>query len=249
MKPSIAFVASLVLLAAHAQAADVRVAVATNFAAPMQKLATAFAQDTGHQLQMAFGSTGHLYAQIKNGAPYQVLLAADDKTPWKLEQEGLAVAGTRFTYAWGKLVLWSKQPGLVDDKGAVLASQGFQRLALANPKLAPYGVAAVETLQHMGLWPALQSKGVQGENIAQTYQFVASENAALGFVALSQVMVDGKLSSGSAWVVPSHFYTPIRQDAVLLTIAKDDAPTQALLQYLRSNKTKALMRAYGYETP
>lgn len=249
MKHSKILLATLWACCVQAQAENVSVAVAANFNAPMQKIAQAFEQDTGHKVQMAFGATGNFYAQIKNGAPYQVLLAADDKTPLKLEQEGQTVAGARFTYAIGKLVLWSKQPGLVDAKGSVLATQNYQRLAIANPKLAPYGAAALETLSHMGLLQALQSKWVQGENIAQTYQFVASENAQLGFVAMSQVMVDGKISQGSAWVVPSAFYTPIRQDAVLLHKAKDDAAAKALLQYLRSDKAKDVMRSYGYGLP
>jgi molybdate transport system substrate-binding protein len=233
----------------NAQAAEVIVAVAANFTAPMQKIAQSFEQDTGHKAVLSFGATGHLYAQIKNGAPYQVLLAADDETPTKLEKEGLGVAASQFTYAIGKLVLWSKQPGLVDDKGEVLRTDRFQRIALANPKLAPYGMAAVETLTHMGLLTTLQAKFVQGENIAQTYQFVATENAALGFVAQSQVMVDGKLVSGSAWVVPSGWHTPIRQNAVLLKSGQNQPAALALMAYLKTDKVKQLIRQYGYEVP
>lgn len=249
MKHSKIFSLTLWACFVQAQAADVSVAVAANFTAPMQKIAQTFEQDTGHKVQLAFGATGNFYAQIKNGAPYQLLLAADDKTPLKLEQEGQSVAGARFTYAIGKLVLWSKQPGLVDAQGAVLKTPNYQRLAIANPKLAPYGAAAVEVLNNMGLLQAVQSKWVQGENIAQAYQFVASENAQLGFVALSQVMVDGKISQGSAWVVPSPLYAPIRQDVVLLSKAKDDPAAKSLLQYLRSDKARDVMRSFGYGLP
>lgn len=249
MKNLLLYVAIFVLGGAQAHAADVSVAVAANFSAPMQKIAQSFEQDSGHKVRMAFGATGNFYAQIKNGAPYQLLLAADDKTPLKLEQEGQGVIGSRFTYAVGKLVLWSMQPRLVDDQGGVLKTQNYQRLAIANPKLAPYGAAAVEVLTNLGLLQAVQSKWVQGENIAQTYQFVASENAQLGFVAMSQVMAEGKVTQGSVWVVPAQLYTPIRQDVVLLSIAKDDAPAKALLQYLRSDKAKDIMRSFGYAMP
>lgn len=232
---------------ASAQAAEVSVAVAANFTAPMQRIVQLFEQDTGHKAVLSVGSTGNFYAQIRYGAPFDVLLAADDETPAKLEQEGLGVGGSRFTYAVGKLVLWSKRAGFVDDKGEVLRAGNFQRLAVANPKLAPYGVAAVEVLNQWGLVPQLSSKVVQGDNIAQTYQFVFTENAQLGFVAMSQVMMDGKLSQGSVWVVPAHLYTPIRQDAVLLAKGRNTAAAKALLTYLRSDKAQAVMRAYGYE--
>lgn len=228
------------------QAAEVSVAVAANFTAPMQKIAAAFAQDTGHKALLAFGSTGKFYTQIRNGAPFHLLLAADDETPARLDKEGLAVSGSRFTYAIGKLVLWSAQAGLVDDKGEVLRTGSFERIAVADPKLAPYGAAAVETLSRLGLLQTLQSRFVQGENIGQTYQFVATGNVALGFVALSQVMVDGRIARGSAWLVPAEMHTPIRQDAVILNSAKDNAAAAALASYLRSDKARAIIRAYGY---
>ena len=238
----------LVLCGLHwsARAAEVTVAVASNFSAPMQKLAQAFEQETGHKALLSFGSTGNLYAQIRNGAPYQVLLAADDATPRKLEAEGLGVAGSRFTYAIGTLVLWSKQPGLVDEKGDVLRSGKFERIAMANPKLAPYGAAAVETLTQMGVLQAVRPKVAQGENISQTYQFVATQNAQLGFVALSQVMVDGRVSQGSAWVVPAHLHSPIRQDAILLVKGRDAPAAAALMRFLRSERARALIRTFGY---
>mgnify|MGYP000019315159 FL=1 len=157
------------------------------------------------------------------------------------------MANSRFTYATGRLVLWSKQPGLVDDKGEALQKAKFERIAIANPKLAPYGAAAVEALTKLGLLQNLQPKFVQGENISQTYQFVATENAPLGFVALSQVFADGRLKEGSAWVVPARMHQPIQQDAVLLNGGKDNPAATALLVYLRSEKTKTLIRSFGYD--
>ena len=198
---AILFVATWVCGSAHA--ADVQVAVAANFSAPMRKIAPQFEKDTGHKAVLAFGATGAFHAQIRNGAPFQLLLSADDETPAQLEKEGLAVAHTRFTYATGRLVLWSAQAGVVDAKGEVLAMGSFERIAIANPRLAPYGAAAIETLARLHLLDKLQTKFVQGENIAQAFQFVSTGNAPLGFVALSQVMVDGTISKGSAWVVPA----------------------------------------------
>jgi molybdate transport system substrate-binding protein len=228
------------------QAAEVSVAVAANFTAPMQKIAALFEQDTGHKAVLAFGSTGRFYAQIRNGAPFQVLLAADDETPARLQREGAGVAGSRFTYAVGRLVLWSRQPGLVDARGEVLKSGRFDKLALADPKLAPYGAAAIETMAALGVLEALRPRFVQGENIAQTYQFVASENAQLGFVALSQAFADGRITSGSAWIVPPELHTPIRQDAILLDKGRDNPAAVALMQYLRSDKARAIIRSHGY---
>ena len=231
----------------RAQAAEVNVAVAANFTTPMQKLAAAFAQDTGHTAILSFGATGKFYAQIKNGAPFQILLAADEETPARLESENATVTGTRFTYATGRLVLWSKQLGLVDNQGDILRQGRFDHLAIADPKLAPYGAAALETLNQLGLLQALQSKVVQGENIGQAYQFVYTGNAALGFVALSQVMLDGKIREGSVWVVPANLHKPIRQDAVLLSNGKDNPAAIALLAYLKTDKARAIIRSFGYE--
>jgi len=227
-------------------AGEVVVAVAANFSAPMQKIAKAFEQDTGHKPQLVIGATGKFYAQIKNGAPFAVLLAADHETPERLEKEGWAVAGTRFTYAIGRLVLWSKQPNLVDDKGDVLRSSRFEKLAIADPKLAPYGAAAMEVMQRMGVQAQAGSKLVLGDSIGQAYQFVSTENAQLGFVALSQISIDGRLTPGSAWVVPQSLHTPLKQDAVLLHAGKDNAAAQALLKYLQSEAAKTVIRSYGY---
>ncbi len=238
---------TLVISFSAAHGAEVTVAVASNFAAPLQKIVPLFEKDTGHKAVVSLGSTGGFYAQIKNGGPFHVLLSADDETPLKLEKENLAVGGTRFTYATGKLVLWSKQAGFVDDKGDVLRSGQFKRLAIANPKLAPYGAAALETLHKLELFQGLQTKFVQGENIAQAFQFVNTENAQLGFVALSQVYADGKLTSGSAWMVPSHLHKPIQQDAVLLVAGKNNIAATALLGYLRTDKAKAIIRSHGYD--
>ena len=239
--------AILTALRAPLHAAEVSVAVAANFAAPMQKIAQAFEQDTGHKAVLSVGSTGMLYAQIRNGAPYQILLAADEETPNKLEKEGLGLAASRFTYATGKLVLWSKQPGFVDDKGDVLRTAKFERIAIANPKLAPYGAAAMETMSKLAILQQLQARIVQGDNIAQTYQFVATENAQLGFVALSQVFVDGKIAQGSGWIVPAGSHAPIRQDAILLTKGQDSAAALALMRYLRGERAKSLIRSSGYD--
>lgn len=230
-----------------AWAADVSVAVASNFTAPMQRIAQEFERDTGHRAVLALGSTGGLYAQIKNGAPFEVFLAADDETPARIEQERLGIIGTRFTYATGRLALWSTTRGLIDDQGEVLRRGGFERLAIANPKLSPYGLAAIETLTSLGLLQRLQPKFVQGENITQTYQFVATGNASVGFVAVSQITRDGKLTEGSSWIVPAALHRPILQDAILLNPGKDRPAAAALLAYLRGAKARAMIRSFGYE--
>lgn len=230
-----------------AMADDIPVAVAANFTAPMQAIAAAFEKESGHKLLLSFGATGKFYAQIQNGAPFEVFLSADNETPAKLEKENLAVPGTRFTYAIGKLVLWSADAATVDAKGEVLKKSAFTHLAIANPATAPYGAAAIQTLTGLGLLDAVRPRFVQGDSITQTYQFVASGNAELGFVALSQVSKNGKLNSGSMWPVPANLYDPLRQDAVLLTTGQDKAAAKALLKYLQGDKAKAIIRSYGYE--
>ncbi len=237
----------LILIAGTAQAAEVKVAVAANFSAAMQRIALDFERDTGHKALLSFGSTGKFYAQIREGAPFEVFLAADDETPARLEKDGDTVPGSRFTYAIGRLALWSRQPGKVDDAGAVLGSESIDRLAIADPRLAPYGAAALEVMRNLGLEARLRPKLVQGESIGQAYQFVASGNATLGFVALSQVQVDGRLKAGSAWVVPTSLYTPIRQDAVVLTRGRDNAAALALIDYLRRPSTRAVIQGFGYD--
>lgn len=246
MKPISSIALGCLFLGGSLHAAELTVAVAANFTAPMQKIAAAFQSDTGHTLALAFGSTGKFYAQIKHGAPFDVFLAADDDTPARLEQEGDGVAGTRFTYAIGKLVLWSKRPDFVDEKGEILRTGQFDRIALADPKLAPYGAAAMQTLQSLGLAGALSNRLVQGESIGQAYQFVGTQNAALGFVALSQVFADGRIREGSAWRVPQTLYGPIRQDAIVLAKGKDNPAAAALMRYLQGDRARQIIRSYGY---
>lgn len=240
-------VVAALLFSGAIQAAEANIAVAANFTSAMKRIASDFERETGHTLLLSFGSTGQIYAQIKNGAPFAAFLAADDETPHKLEKEGLAVAGSRFTYATGRLVLWSAKPGYVDERGDILKNAGFDRIAIANPKLAPYGAAAFEVLDGMGLRTGISSKLVEGSNITQTYQFVATGNAQLGFVALSQVFENGALTSGSGWVVPAALHQPIRQDAVLLNNGRSNPAALALLKYLQSDKAVAVIRALGYE--
>ncbi|MDH1264024.1 molybdate ABC transporter substrate-binding protein [Pseudomonas sp. GD03944] len=234
-------------LATPALAEDVQVAVAANFTAPMQAIASAFEKDTGHKVVAAYGATGQFYAQIRNGAPFEVFLSADDSTPAKLESEGQAVAGSRFTYAIGTLVLWSAQPGYVDEKGDVLKANQFKHLAIANPKAAPYGLAATQTLDKLGLRDAVAGKIVEGQNITQALQFVSTGNAELGFVALSQVYKDGTITSGSAWQVPTELYEPIRQDALILKKGEHNPAAAALVEYLKGPQAAAIISAYGYQ--
>jgi len=230
-----------------AHAGEVQVAVAANFAGPMEKLAEQFQRDTGHKAVVATGATGKFYAQIRNGAPFEVLLAADDDTPARLETEGHVAAGSRFTYAVGRLVLWSARGGVVDAGGNVLKTGSYKHLAIANPKTAPYGAAAVATLRKLGLYESVQPRIVQGENIAQAWQFASTGNAELGFVAQAQVWRDGKFTSGSGWIVPATMHEPIRQDAALLAKGAGNPAARALLQYLRTDKAKTLIRSFGYE--
>ena len=226
---------------------QVQVAVAANFSAPMQAIAAEFEKSSGHKVLTSVGSTGQFYAQISHGAPFDVFLAADDSTPAKLESEGASVPGSRFTYAVGALALWSPQDGYVDNKGDVLKGEQFQHLSIANPKTAPYGLAATQVLDKLGLTQAVAGKLVEGQSIGQAYQFVASGNAELGFVALSQIYKDGKLTSGSAWMVPADLYEPIRQDALLLNKGKDNPAAKALLDYLHGEQAATIIRAYGYQ--
>jgi len=241
------FIALLTMLAIGQVLADeVHVAVAANFTAPIDEIGKAFNKATGHQLKVSTGASGKFYAQIKNGAPFQVFLSADEEKPAQLEKDGLAVQGSRFTYAIGKLVLWSADPAVVDAKGQVLVKNQFNKLAIANPKTAPYGEAAMETLGALKLKSLLEPKMVMGENISQTYQFVATGNAEIGFVALSQVTKDNKITSGSAWVVPEKLYSPIKQDAVLLVNGKDSAAARQFLIFLKGAEATKVIKTYGY---
>ncbi|WP_024695305.1 molybdate ABC transporter substrate-binding protein [Pseudomonas syringae] len=232
---------------ASALADEVQVAVAANFTAPIQAIAKDFERDTGHKLVAAFGATGQFYTQIKNGAPFEVFLSADDTTPAKLEQEGDTVKGSLFTYAIGTLALWSAKEGYVDDQGSVLKGNQYQHLSIANPKTAPYGLAATQVLGKLGLVDATKAKIVEGQSITQAYQFVSTGNAELGFVALSQIYKDGKLTSGSAWIVPAALHDPIKQDAVILNKGKDNPAAKALVQYLKGPQAAAIIKSFGYQ--
>lgn len=238
---------SCLLVSSMGFAAQVQIAVAANFGAPAKQIAADFEKETGHQAVIITGATGAFYAQIKNGAPFEILLAADDETPARLEKEGLAFKESRFTYAIGKLVLWSSKPGLVDGSGEVLRRGNFTHLSIINPRTSPYGAAAMEVLHKRGLSDALASRFVQGESVTQAYQFVATGNAELGFVALSQVWKEGKLAApGSVWIVPEDLYSELRQDAVLLARGKGGEAAAAFLKYLRSEKARAVIHAFGY---
>lgn len=235
----------IVLFAASpAAAAETRVAVAANFAEPAKAIAAGFKARTGHDAILSFGSSGQFYAQIANGAPYEVFLSADRERPEKAEAEGLGVAGSRFTYAIGRLVLYSKTPGLVDGRGAVLSQGRFQKLAIADPRTAPYGVAAVEAMKKLRVYDALQPRLVQGTSITQAYQFVETGAAEVGFVAASQLI---GVKGGSRWVVPAIDHTPIDQQAVLLKTGANSAAAQAFIRFLKGPEARAIIQRYGYE--
>ena len=232
-----------------AQAGEVQVAVASNFTGPIQVIGALFERDTGHKLKLSYGATGKFYAQIRNGAPFEVLLAADDETPGKLIKEGSGIAGSNFTYAIGKLMLWSADPKLVDAKGEILKKGGFKHVSIANPKTAPYGSAAFEVMVKMGVAERIKPLLVQGENIAQTQQFVVTGAAELGFVAYSQVIKNGRVASGSGWLIPENLYTPIRQDVVILGKGKDNPAATELLKYLKGAKAGEVIKSFGYGLP
>ena len=228
-------------------AGEVTVAVASNFLNPFKQLIPVFQKQSGHSVRTVSGSTGKLYAQIMHGAPFEVFLAADSERPRLLEKNGQAVPTTRFTYAQGKIVLWSADPRRINGDGkSFLQRQNFRHLALANPKTAPYGKAAYTTLMRLNLWESISSTFVQGENISQTFQFVATGNAEVGFVALSQVMDPRLKMKGSRWIVPEHLYDAIDQDAVLLTRGQSQPAARALLQFLKSEPARNIIQSYGY---
>lgn len=241
-----AVLALLLALVLPAHGGQVQVAAAANLAAPIQKIAAAFQRDTGHVAVVALGSTGKFHAQVRNGAPFDVLLAADAETPRKLEAEGLARPGTRFTYAIGQLVLWSAQAGVVDANADILRKPARGILAIADPRVSPYGAAAVETLRNLGLLSAWERNFAHAENIAQAYQFAATGNAPLAFVALSQVAEGGRIARGSGWIVPANLHAPIRQDAVLLNPGAANPAASAFLGYLRMQPARAVLGASGY---
>ncbi len=241
---------ALLTVAWSTWAADVQVAVAANFAAPMKAIAADFERSTGHRAVLSFGASGRFYAQVVAGAPFEVLLSADAQVPERLVTQGLALADTRRTYALGQLVLWSADAGRIDDQARVLRDPKVRRLALANPKLAPYGAAAQQALRALGLESAWQGRLVMGESIAQAHQFVATGNAEIGFVAWSQVMGEGgQPVAGSAWPVPETLHAPIRQDLVLLAAGRGNPAAQALLNHLRSPSAQAIIVRHGYRLP
>ena len=225
---------------------EVRVAVATNFIGTLEQLISPFESNSGDTVVAMPGSTGKHFAQIVNGAPVDVFLAADQARPIRLEAGGYAIPSSRFTYAIGQLVLWSPQEDFIDPDGRRLSLGGFRHLAIANPKLAPYGRAAKETLEALQLWDDVQTALVRGENIGQAFQFVSTGNAELGFVAASQIPDPAGSARGSWWVVPGEFYSPIEQQAVLLT---DSPAARAFVEFLKADEARAIIRRYGYTTP
>jgi molybdate transport system substrate-binding protein len=238
--------AILMLAAPVARAAEVQVAVAANFTEPARAIATAFHAATGHTATLSFGASGQFYSQIASGAPYEVFLSADAERPARAEREGLGVKDSRFTYAIGRLVLYSRTPGLVDPAGRVLAGPGFQKLAIADPVAAPYGAAAVETLKGLGLYDRLKPRIVTGASIAQAYQFVDSGAADMGFVALSQVI---NVPGGSRWLVPARAHAAIDQQAILLKTGERNPAARAFMAFLRAPAARAIIRGYGYDLP
>lgn len=229
-------------LSAPAMADQAHVAVAANFTAAATEIADAFRSETGHEAILSFGSTGQLYTQISQDAPFEVFLAADDVRPAKAVEDGFGVEGSLFTYAIGKIVLWSADADVVTGPETLNAGN-FDRIAIANPETAPYGTAAIEAMKQLGVYDVLRPKIVQGNNIAQTFQFVQTGNAELGFVALSQVASD---AGGSSWIVPENLYAPIRQDAVLLKKGEKNAAAAAFLEFLRGSSATAIIEKYGY---
>jgi len=230
-----------------AQAGEALVAVASNFAEVLGKLKTGFEANSNHKISINIGSSGAIYAQIINGAPFDIFLSADQARPKLLEDQGKIVRSSRFTYAIGKLTLWSANADLIGEDGvATLKSGKFSTLAMANPAIAPYGRAAREVLESLGLWEKLSAKIVRGQNIGQTFSFVATTNAPLGFVALSYVMSERNKIAGSRWAVPVDLYGPIRQDGVLIARADKNPAAIAFMEYLKSEKAKALISSFGY---
>ncbi len=231
------------LVAGNASAAQTNVAVAANFTEAAKEIAAAFQQKTGHEAVLSFGSSGQFYTQITQDAPFQIFLSADNERPKKLVDDGLGVPETRFTYAVGKLVLWSKTPDLVKG-GETLKAASFAKLSICNPVAAPYGAAAVEAMKSLKVYDALQPKFVEGANITQAFQFVQTGNAELGFVALSQLTGN---DSGSRWLVPQTLYTPILQDAVLLKKGASNEAATAFITFLKGPEARAIIEKYGYE--
>ena len=235
------------LMVGQVRAETALIAVASNFSGAVEELEQVFEMESGHLIETVFGSSGRFFAQINNGAPFHVFLSADQEKPDALQKAGLVVEDSRFTYALGKLVLWSSQSNLVDSSGQVLKQNNFRRLAIANPRLAPYGIAAMETLENLDLASGIQGKIIQGENIAQTYQFVSTGNVELGLVAFSQVYRQDRIVSGSSWIIPADLYNPVRQDAVLLRRGANNQAAIAFLKFIRSEAGRAIIESFGYQ--
>ena len=246
MKKFLLSLVLVVLAVTPALAEQVLVAVAANFIGPFREVATEFEKTTGHTVQTAAGSSGNFYSQIKNGAPFDVFFSADNERPKLLEDEGLGVKGNRFTYAIGRLVLWGPDPSLIKGEDT-LRSASFKRLAIANPKTAPYGVAAMQAMQKLRVWDSVQPRIVMGESLGQTMGFIESGNAELGFVALSQALDPKIKGTGSRWDVPNDLHEPIQQDVVLLTKGKDNPAAKALMEFMGGPQAKAIIERYGYE--
>ena len=243
MKKNLFLFLLLLLHLGNLSATELHIAVAANFASSMRDIAKVYEKKSGHKVKLSSGSSGKLYAQIKHGAPFDLFFAADSLRPELLEQEKLAIAGSRFTYAIGQLILWSPQEDFVDAQGEVLKGSGFRHIAIANPKLAPYGAAAKAVLQYKGVWTQLRGRMVRGENIAQTFQFVQSGNAELGFVALSQLGRSAERISGSYWMIPSHLYPPIEQQAI---IVRDSLVAREFINFVKSKEITTLIESHGY---
>lgn len=235
----------LFFLSVNGDAAEVRVAVASNFQPALERLAGDFEKDDEHRLLISSGSSGKLFAQIKQGAPYDVFLSADELRPNRLVQEGVAVRDSAYVYALGKLVLLSRLKP--DECGDVLRSRKLRRLAIANPRTAPYGRAAKEVLQELGLWQALQAKRVTGENVMQAFQYVATGNAQAGFIAASLLSNGAPAGTACIWTVPENLYSPVKQKAVLLKRATGNRAARRFMHYLQSDRAKAIIRVYGYD--
>ncbi|PCK08598.1 MAG: molybdate ABC transporter substrate-binding protein [Alteromonadaceae bacterium] len=231
------------------RAESIHIAAASNFTGAMKALVAEFEQASGHKVHVSFGSSGKFYAQIMHGAPFQIFFSADQAKPKALEKSGLSVSGTRFTYAIGALALWSSKPGFIDSEGRRLRNGNFNKLALANPKLAPYGIAAIEVLESLKLKQNTRSKWVQGENIAQTYQFISTGNADLGFISLAQIRQKNQSTPGSVWIIPTTLHEPIRQDAVLLKRGEKNRAAQELLKFIRSEQAQTIIKSHGYQIP
>ncbi len=230
-------------------AVELNIAVESSFAVPMERIVAHYQKASGNSVKVNLDSSAKFYAQIKNGAAFDILISADESMPKRLVQEGLATGGSRFVFATERLVLWSALPDFVDAKGAVLNKGSFNKLAIADPKLSSYGLASKETLEKLVMWNSIQEKLVKGENITRAFQLAATENADLAFIGLSQIMREGQITEGSWWVVPPEVHGPVRQSAVMLSSSKNVADAKAFLDFLKSKKVEMIIHNFGYELP